>query len=68
MALKGKFVFSTQEVLKIAQEAERVTADKSARTRRRKRPATVELNEQQTEVFEDVSSNSDSDCIVVRRR
>ncbi|KYG40143.1 hypothetical protein M433DRAFT_78648, partial [Acidomyces richmondensis BFW] len=46
-------VFSTQEVLKIAREAEEAIADKNKRTRRRK-PAAIKIEEQ-----ESVSSNSD---------
>ena len=34
VALQGKFVFSTQEVLEVAQQAEMATADKTSRKRR----------------------------------
>ncbi|KYG41766.1 hypothetical protein M433DRAFT_75200, partial [Acidomyces richmondensis BFW] len=66
VALNGRFVFSTQEVLKIAREAEEATADKNKRTRRRKQPAAIKIEEQENEPFESVSSNSESDCIVVK--
>ncbi|KYG40047.1 hypothetical protein M433DRAFT_78825, partial [Acidomyces richmondensis BFW] len=66
VALNGKFVFSVQEVLEIAREAEKVTADKSAHTRKRKRPAAVEIEEQEDELLKNVSSDSESDCIVVQ--
>jgi hypothetical protein len=65
VALKGKFVFSTQEVLEVAREAEKATASKTSRKRPRKQPAPVEIGEQENEVLENVSSNSDSDCIAV---
>jgi len=66
VALNGRFVFSTQEVLEIAREAEKATADKSTRTRRHKRPVAVEIEEQENEPLESISSNSESDCIVVQ--
>jgi len=66
VALNGRFVFSTQEVLEIAREAEKATADKSTRTRGRKRPVAVEIEEQENEPVESISSNSESDCIVVQ--
>ena len=66
VALKGRFVFSTQEVLEIASEAEKVTADKTSQKRRRTQSKVTETREQEIEVVENVSSDSDSDCIVVR--
>ena len=68
VALNGKFVFSTQEVLNIAKQAEKATADKNARTQRRKGPTAVEIQEQENELLENISSNSDSDCIAVKQR
>ena len=68
VALKGRFVFSTQEVLEIAQEAERVTADKTSSKRRRTQATVAEIEEQEVEVLENVSSNPDSDCIIVQPR
>jgi len=50
VALKGKLVFGTQKVLEMAREAEKVTADKTARTQRRKRRTAVELDEQENQV------------------
>lgn len=66
VALNGRFVFSTQEVLKIAREAEEAIADKNKRIRRRKQSAAIKIEEQENEPFESVSSNSESDCIVVK--
>jgi len=68
VALKGRFVFSTQEVLEIAQEAERVIADKTSRKRRCTQATVAEIEEQEVEVLENISSNSDSDCIIVQPR
>jgi hypothetical protein len=68
VALKGKFVFSTQEVLEIAREAEKATAEKGTRTRRRKVPTGEKIEQQEDEVIENRSGDSDSDCIVVVQR
>jgi hypothetical protein len=54
-----------QEVLKVVREAEKARASKTSRKRLRKRPMPVEIGEQENKVLENVSSNSDSDCIAV---
>jgi hypothetical protein len=68
VAVQGKFVFSTQEVLKMVEEAEAETAAKKSRKRpRMRKPAQKdEMLEDQT--LEKLSSDSESDCIVVVRR
>jgi hypothetical protein len=66
--LTGKFVFSTQEVLEIAREAEKATAEKGTRARRRKVPTGEKIEQQEDEVIENISGDSDSDCIVVVQR
>ncbi|KYG41005.1 hypothetical protein M433DRAFT_159585 [Acidomyces richmondensis BFW] len=53
-------------LLEIAREAEKVIADKSAHTRKRKRPAAAEIEEQEDELLKNVSSDSELDCIVVQ--
>jgi hypothetical protein len=58
-------VFSTQEVLEVAREAEKATASKTSRKRLRKRPRPVEIGERENKVLKNVSSNLDSDCIAV---
>lgn len=63
--LKSKFVFSTQEVLKIAKEAEEATAAKKGRPRPQKRAISVEIEDDEESVLENGSEDSDSDCIVV---
>jgi hypothetical protein len=65
VALKGKFVFSTQEVLDIVKEAEAETAAKKSRKRPRKRSISVEIEEAEEDELENVSSESDSDCIIL---
>jgi hypothetical protein len=63
--LKGRFVFSTAEVLGIAKEAEEATAAKKGRKRRRKRSISAEIEEDIENILEIVSSDSESDCIIV---
>ena len=58
-------MFSTKEVLDLAKEAEKATADKTSRKRRREGPAILEIKDQEVEGLENVSSDSISDCIVV---
>lgn len=68
VALKGKFVFSTQEVLDIARTAEQGTAAKNSRKRRHAPLLDTELGEIEERVLENVSSNSEGDCIYVATR
>ena len=68
VAMKGKFVFSTQEVLDVVRQAEQATAEKHSRKRRRKGPTVVEIEDEELQLLENVSSDSDSDCIVVQAR
>ena len=68
VALKGKFVFSTQEVLEVARAAEQASEGKTSRKRLRKQSIAIEIEEQENEVVENVSSDSDSDCIAVMPR
>jgi hypothetical protein len=65
VALQGKFVFSTQEVLEIARQAEENAATKRGRKRQRTTAIDVEISGDEDEVLEIVRSDSESDCIVV---
>jgi hypothetical protein len=65
VALQGKFVFSTQEVLEIARQAEENAATKRGRKRPRTTAIDVEISGDEDEVLEIVRSDSESDCIVV---
>ena len=68
VALKGRFVFSTQEVLEIAEAAEAETAKRRTRKGPHKRKA-EEINKNEIEeVLGNSSSESDHDCIVVAMR
>lgn len=65
VALQGKFVFSTQEVLEIARQAELDSAAKRGRKRARTAAIDVELSVGEDEVLEAACSDSESDCIIV---
>jgi len=58
-------VFSTQEVFKIAKEAEEATAARKSRKRPQRRAISVEIEDDEESVIENVSSECGSDCIVV---
>ena len=63
--LKDKYVFSTQEVLDIAKEAEVQASHKKSRRQSRKLVDTMKIDSDEEEVFDDGSSEYESDCIVV---
>ncbi|KXL49080.1 MAG: hypothetical protein FE78DRAFT_125899, partial [Acidomyces sp. 'richmondensis'] len=56
--LKGRFVFSTQEVLQITKEAKEATIVKKGRKRLRRRSISVEIEDDIESLFENVSSDS----------
>lgn len=68
VALKGKFVFTTQEVLDIVKEAEAETAAKKSRKQPRKRSIRVEIEGDEEDELENMSSDSESNCIIVTDR
>ena len=65
VALKGKFVLSTDKVLKIAWEAEADFARKKRRQRQRSRIDNIKDSDDELDMLEKTFSDSDSDCIVV---
>jgi len=65
IALKGKFVFSTQEVLDIAQQAELEAAQKKPKKKAQQQAKAISIQAVQEEVIETASSDSDSNCIIV---
>ena len=68
IALKGRFVFSTQEVLEIAKAAETETSKKRTGSRPRKRNIEETIEGGEDRELEMILSDSDSDCIVVKMR
>jgi len=65
VALKGKFVFSTEEVLAIAKQAEVQSTDKRPRGRPRERPIAAVIESDEGEEQENISSDSDKSYILV---
>jgi hypothetical protein len=65
VALKGRFVFSTQEVLDIAKAAEAETANKKRKNKAGKKAKPSPNNESDDEVIEIGDEHSESDCIIV---
>ena len=68
IAVKGKFVFTTEKVLQLVKKAEAENATKKMRKRPRKRPIQEVLEDNEDETLENEDNSSDSDCIVLRPR
>jgi hypothetical protein len=66
--LKGRFVYSTQEVLAIAQEAEAEVSNNKGRRRPQKRSVSLGIDSDEDDVIANVLSDYESDCIVVATR
>jgi hypothetical protein len=65
VALKGRFVFSTQEVLDIAKAAEAETVNKKGKNKASKKAKPPPNEDSDDEVIEIGDEDSDSDCIMV---
>ena len=65
VALKGRFVFSTQEVLDIAKAAEAETANKKGKNKASKKAKPLLYEGSDDEIIEIGDEDSDSDCIMV---
>lgn len=63
--LEGKYVFSTEEVLEIAKEAEKKTAATKARKTRKPSPITVEMTQTKVDMSESDVCKAESDCDVL---
>jgi hypothetical protein len=63
--LKDKYIFSTQEVLEIAKEAEVQASHEKGRRQPRKQIDSVKIDSDEEEVFENGSSEYESDRIIV---
>lgn len=66
--LKGRFVYSTQEVLAIAQEAEAEPSRNKGRRQPQKRSVSLEIKSDEDDVIANVLSDYESDCIVIAAR
>jgi hypothetical protein len=65
VAIKGKFVFNTQEILELVEKAEVEASKGKAKKRRTTKATTPEIEEEEEEDIEEDISESESDCIVV---
>jgi hypothetical protein len=66
VALKGKFVLSTNEVLEIARETEANAARKKRRQQQRSPSVSIEVSEDRLDMLEKISTDLESDyCIVI---
>jgi hypothetical protein len=68
ITIKGKFVFNTQEILKVVEKAEVEAAKKKAKKKRTVGSRTPEIKSEVDEALEDSPSNFDDDCINVAAR
>ena len=68
VAIKGKFVCNTQEVLELVEKAEAEASKGKAKKRRTTKATTPEIEEEEEEGIEESIYESESDCIVVVSR
>ncbi len=66
--LKGRFVFSTQEVLEITRQAEEETSKKKAKKLCKSNKINTQSEEDQEDIQESEDSEFDEDCIIVASR
>jgi hypothetical protein len=65
IAVKGKFVFNTQEILKIVEKAEAEALKRKTKNRQTAKATTPEIEEEEEEDIKEDMSDSESDCIIV---
>ena len=65
VAVKGKFVFNTKEILELVEEAEAEVSKGKSRKRRTIRAITPEIEDEEEEDIEESIYESESDCIIV---
>jgi hypothetical protein len=65
VAVKGKFVFNTKEILELVEEAEVEASKGKAKKRRTIRAISLEDEEEEEEGIENSEYESESDCIIV---
>jgi len=68
VAIKGKFVFNTKEILEVVEKAEVEASKRKAKKRRTTKAINPEVEEEQEEDNEENTSESESDCIVIVSR
>ena len=65
VAIKGKFVFNMQEILRLVEEVEAEASKGKAKKRRTRRAITSEIKDEEEEDIEENISESKSDYIIV---
>jgi hypothetical protein len=65
VAIKGKFVFNTKEMLELVEKAEAEASKRKSKKRRTTRAITPEIEEEEEEDIENSIYESESDCIIV---
>jgi hypothetical protein len=65
VAIKGKFVFNTQEILEIVEKAEAEVSKRKIKKRRTAKAITPEIEEEEEEGIESNKSESESDYIII---
>jgi hypothetical protein len=65
VAIKGKFVFNTQEILEVVEKAEAEVSKRKTKKRRAAKATTPETEEEEEEGIESNTSESESDYIIV---
>ena len=68
VAIKGKFVFNTREILEVVEKAEAEASTKKSKKRRRTKSPTPIIDDEVEEVLENLSEESEGDCIIVAYR
>jgi len=68
VAIKGKFVFNTKEILELVEEAEAEASKGKSKKGRTAKATTLEIEDKQEEGIEENISESESDCIIVASR
>ena len=65
VAIKGKFVFNTKEILELVEEAEAEASKGKSKRRRTTRATTPVIEDEEEEGIEESIYESESDCIIV---
>jgi hypothetical protein len=65
VAVKGKFVFNTKEILELVEEAEAEVSKGKSKKKRKTRAITPEIEDEEEESSEMNIYESESDCIIV---
>jgi hypothetical protein len=68
VAIKGKFVFNTKEILELVEEAEAEASKGKSRKGRTTKAVTLGIEEEEEKGIEENISESESDCIIVASR